>query len=688
MKIAFIIQDLFYRGAQYATAMVANGFAAKGYEVDVLVSKVHDDYVAEEKRPFELSSKTRLIHLPSRHARQNVWAVRRYLRTTGAAAVIAMDSNYENALALASLGLVKRPRLYTVEHGIRFAMGRNYVLRKPHGWFSKEKLRRRFVYLRMDGVLTVSAGVAKELNRVFGVPSRKLHVVYNPVVDENFKLKLGHQPVHPWLKDKAVPTFVAAGQLEDCKGHDMAFKAMLELSAKRKVRLIVYGDGPLREAYEEWIRTNHLGDVISLPGFTDKLPSEIRHSDGYICTSRIESFGITVAEALAAKVPVVSVAVPSNGPVEILDNGRFGRLVKPEDFSSLALAIGDICDGRLTAAEDESWMRFTREAIVERYERAISKVEMLEPYKFDNFQFFKQWASDAWFDAGGSIRRERWLPWRLKFAFDKIGLAFTLPQWLKNGRKLLIASGGNPGYLSVPAGYRYEVVPMVWDCWERYWPCLDRFIRRNKVRLVFCTSSQTAEHVRTTSPSCKAIWIPEGIKVSLYPAGPELSKRRIDVLEMGRWMPGIHDELLGADLPKKNIKHVYQTGKARLFPDLASLTAGLQDAKLVVCYPRCDTHPELAGCVETLTQRYWECMLSGALIVGRAPQELIDFCGYDPVISLGADPVDQICDILNHIDDYQDLADKNRRFAEIHADWSERIPILFNALKELDGGQG
>jgi hypothetical protein len=44
MKITFIIQDLFFRGAQYATAMIANGFAAKGYDVDVLVSKIHSEY--------------------------------------------------------------------------------------------------------------------------------------------------------------------------------------------------------------------------------------------------------------------------------------------------------------------------------------------------------------------------------------------------------------------------------------------------------------------------------------------------------------------------------------------------------------------------------------------------------------------------------------------------------------------
>ena len=46
------------------------------------------------------------------------------------------------------------------------------------------------------------------------------------------------------------------------------------------------------------------------------------------------------------------------------------------------------------------------------------------------------------------------------------------------------------------------------------------------------------------------------------------------------------------------------------------------------------TQPEVAGDIETLTQRYWECMFSRMVMVGHAPQELIDFIGYNPVIEL------------------------------------------------------
>ena len=49
--------------------------------------------------------------------------------------------------------------------------------------------------------------------------------------------------------------------------------------------------------------------------------------------------------------------------------------------------------------------------------------------------------------------------------------------------------------------------------------------------------------------------------------------------------------------------------------------------------------PELAGDIETLTQRYWECMLSRIVMLGHAPQELIDLIGYNPVIEIDKEHV-------------------------------------------------
>ena len=109
----------------------------------------------------------------------------------------------------------------------------------------------------------------------------------------------------------------------------------------------------------------------------------------------------------------------------------------------------------------------------------------------------------------------------------------------------------------------------------------------------------------------------------------------------------------------------------------------MADSKVSLTFPRCDTHPEVAGSIETLTQRYWECMLSRVVMVGRAPFELVNLVGYNPVVEIGRKTAeDLIMDVVMHPETYQGLADKNRKVALQYARWSGRMPKIMNFLKE------
>ncbi len=291
---------------------------------------------------------------------------------------------------------------------------------------------------------------------------------------------------------------------------------------------------------------------------------------------------------------------------------------------------------------------------------------------------YMAWFSQAWEYAGGCVRCDVRLPHKFRAVLGHAGLAFSTG--IKRGR-LLVCSGHRIESVAWPWCYFYEIVPIMWDLWPEYFDLFVKFIRKNNVQLVFCTSSQQVEHLKECVPGVQAVWLPEGINVSSYPVGSRLVDRTVDVLEYGRRMASVHDDILNYAF-KRPINHSYATGDNLLFPDFDSMTAGIRNAKITICYPQCDTKPWRAGDIETLTQRYWEGMLSGVLITGRAPKELIDLCGYNPVITLGEHPAQQIEDVLNHIEDYQELADRNRKYAEENADWSKRIPIVMKALEE------
>jgi glycosyltransferase involved in cell wall biosynthesis len=104
------------------------------------------------------------------------------------------------------------------------------------------------------------------------------------------------------------------------------------------VKLIILGDGPMRDPLERLISELGLEERVMLPGFTLDPYAWYRSSDLFVLSSLWEGFGNVVVEALECGVPVVSTNCPG-GVGEILDNGRYGSLVPVGDHQSLAEAI-------------------------------------------------------------------------------------------------------------------------------------------------------------------------------------------------------------------------------------------------------------------------------------------------------------------------------------------------------------
>ena len=78
-------------------------------------------------------------------------------------------------------------------------------------------------------------------------------------------------------------------------------------------------------------------------------------------------------------------------------------------------------------------------------------------------------------------------------------------------------------------------------------------------------------------------------------------------------------------------------------------------------------------------------MLSRIVIIGRAPKELIDLIGYNPVIEVdSSNTTEQILDILHHIEDYQELVDKNRETALKMGSWRLRMQQIQEWLKSVN----
>lgn len=312
-------------------------------------------------------------------------------------------------------------------------------------------------------------------------------------------------------------------------------------------------------------------------------------------------------------------------------------------------------------------------------------VKWLSPDIYSNdYQFYRQWATEAWEKEGGMLKSPCQISFTVKKLLGKLNSisSFVLDKW-KSQNALIVCCGAFPNYAAWPYIYTNEIIPFIWDCWPKYHTRLFESIRQYKIKTLFCTSSQVVDNIKREFPSVNTFWIPEGINVNAYRHGGNLVNRDIDVLELGRQYKPLHCSLEKLK-NTESFKHLYSNGNKLLFDTFDDLTKGLSSAKITICYPRCDTHPDMAGDIETLTQRYWECMLSGTLIVGRAPKELVDFCGYNPVIEISDNYEEELLDILTNIEKYQDLCDRNRNFVIDNCSWEKRIRKMKEILINLE----
>lgn len=306
------------------------------------------------------------------------------------------------------------------------------------------------------------------------------------------------------------------------------------------------------------------------------------------------------------------------------------------------------------------------------------------PFRYPGFLNFKQAPYEVWKQNGGMVARGHYPPRFLHGAAYR----WELPSIWKSKKeaRLRFVEPVSLSFDTFPDYARYEVVPMFWDCWPCYFENTRDWLVRHRVKTAIFSSRQTAERMQEALPHVNIIWCAEAVDDSVYGKGKLLKDREIDLLEFGR----SNDRVINAEkleqvwIGENSLNHVCTKQHGKFIYTNEQLYQAMGNAKVTIALPRSMTQPEIAGDIETLTQRYWECMFSRMVMVGHAPQELIDFIGYNPVIELREDisAENLIRDVLEHIEDYQDLVDKNLETAKRLGSWDARMKWLMGELEK------
>lgn len=188
------------------------------------------------------------------------------------------------------------------------------------------------LYPRYDALISVTESVAEEnkqqLSDRFNLDRRKFHYSNN-LVNADATVALAQEPVpsdiEEWIGD--CPTvFVTAGRLSPEKDHAKLLQSFALLTEHHsEAKLIVLGDGPLRNRLERQIEQLGLTSKVLLAGLRLNPFPVIKRGDCFVFSSNYEGQGLAVLEALILGKPVISTNVV--GPRSILQDG-YGLLVE------------------------------------------------------------------------------------------------------------------------------------------------------------------------------------------------------------------------------------------------------------------------------------------------------------------------------------------------------------------------
>ena len=243
------------------------------------------------------------------------------------------------------------------------------------GYFSPTKTRlfialERLCALMSSALITLSTGLKHELTEVYHIaPAAKIEII--ELGFDLSKLLALHKDGRSFRTDYDIPDQMRlvgiVGRLVPIKNHELFLHAARRVLDQRPdVFFALVGDGECRADLEVLAARLGIADHIRITGWISDLLPVYSALDTLVLCSNNEGLPVSLIEAMAGGVPVVATTV--GGVVDLLDSGRLGTIVPPNDVEALSAAI-------IKALNDpgmQEMAQTAREVVAQRYDIAHS----------------------------------------------------------------------------------------------------------------------------------------------------------------------------------------------------------------------------------------------------------------------------------------------------------------------------
>jgi len=359
MKIAFITFEyppFVQGGAGVYSKNLTNELARLGHEIHIMVPKISGNEIYSRSdgifiHQINFINKT-LLRAPS------YWiSLRRQFKTIEKC-VGGFDIIHVNGVC--DFGITNKmltaPRIITVHH-----LAKDALEAINPTFFTRIKdlggelgvgqyLDKKYIG-KANKIIAVSEYTKRRIVMCYNVPPHKIEVIHNGWEKKIFKFSKEDicEIKDKYNIDKDKPILLFVGRIDDKrKGLDLLFNAFKITLSKIDVNLLVVGSGN-QESFKHLLFSLGIEKNVIFTDYVDDQTLRIFYSmcDIYVIPSKLEGFGLTILDAMAAGKPIVATKV---GAIpEIIKDKDNGILVDINDIEGMSSAICTFLQDRMLA---------------------------------------------------------------------------------------------------------------------------------------------------------------------------------------------------------------------------------------------------------------------------------------------------------------------------------------------------
>ena len=249
--------------------------------------------------------------------------------------------------------IVHTRNLSTIEYQLSALLaGVKYRIHSEHGWdifdprgeIVKYQILRKIYSYIIQTFISLSIEIKNYLINKVHIPENKIRIIINGVNCNKFKpmIQKSHISGYPFSMNENFIVVGTIGRMHGVKDQINLVKAFIYLithkpQLKYFLRLVMIGDGPLRNEALNYLLHSGVIDLVWLPGERHDIAEILNIIDIFVLPSYSEGISNVILEAMATGIPVIATNVGGNP--ELVINSKTGFLIEPKNPEAIAMSI-------------------------------------------------------------------------------------------------------------------------------------------------------------------------------------------------------------------------------------------------------------------------------------------------------------------------------------------------------------